>query len=315
MSITPRLSFFRNNALALLALSLIGGLVGCSGGGTAGDPNIQLTDSYKVEYVPGEMDAAQGKTEFQIILTDLTAAKDLQARFAGPTVTLMPLMYMTDKTHSTPVANNGACVENFTTTIGTYDCTIFYVMADTMDGISTGHWELEVTIGGTESVMFYPSVGMAMGDTPVVMLRNENLAMNSVARTFHVFKSSLTGTTGDHTFELFTSTMETMMSFPVVYPNIVLNQDSLMPLPIFTMTIKVSTDPTFVTDVVDAISGANGHWSVPGIQNLVDGQEGKLYVEVIINDFVLNSSIDGVAGAGINNYGTFTITPSAPMAM
>ena len=222
MSITSRLSFFRNNALALLALGLIGGLVGCgSDSSTASDPNVQNTDNYKVEYVPGDMDPAQGKSEFQITLTDLNAAKDLQIPVSGPTVTLMPLMYMTDKTHSTPVPNNGACVENAP---GVYDCTIFYVMADTMNGESTGYWEVKVMISGeADPVYFYPSVGMAMGGTAMAKQRNSSLATMMGPRVFQVFKSGLTYTGSGHTFELFTSTMEDMMSFPPVYAGVTLN--------------------------------------------------------------------------------------------
>ena len=307
MSITPRLSFFRNNALALLAISLIG----CSGGGdgTVANPNIQKTANYEVEYVPGEMDPTQGKSEFQIILTDLTAAKDLQARFAGPTVTLMPLMYMSDKTHSTPVPNNGACVENFTTTIGTYDCTIFYVMADVdMSGASQGYWEVEVIIDGTESVKFYPSVGMAMGDTAMVKQFNSNLSVNLMGnvklRTFQVFNAGLTYTGSSHRFELFTSTMETMMSFPAVHAGITLSEIGF----IDSMTVWVSTTSTFdLQTTYQATTGNNGYWTadIPGLAGDI---ETTLYVQVIVGGYTLNS--DGLEGIGGNDYATFTVTPT-----
>ena len=313
MSITPRLSFFRNNALALLALSLIG----CSGGGdgTVADQNIQQTDSYKVEYVPGEMDPTQGKSEFQIILTDLTAAKDLQARPSGPTVTLMPLMYMSDKTHSTPVPNNGACVENFTTTIGTYDCTIFYVMADTMEGVSTGYWEVKVMISGeADPVYFYPSVGMAMGGTAMAKQRNSSLATMMGPRVFQVFKSGLTYTGSGHTFELFTSTMEDMMSFPPVYAGVTLNP-GMGELFIDSMRVIVSDTSTFDAEY-EAISASNGYWSatIPGLTN---DQETILYVRVIINGNVLNNNPGGLLEEIIegityfaDEYAAFTITPT-----
>jgi hypothetical protein len=303
MSISSHFSYFRHITLAVLATTLF---TGCSEDGTVVNPNIEYTDSYKVEYVPGMMAPMQGKTQFQIRVSDKTTGDAT----TGETVTLMPMMYMTDKTHSTPV--DGACIEN--TTAGTYDCTVFYVMADNMDGVSTGHWELKVMIGGMmgESVMFYPSVDMAMGGTAMVKLKHESLTMTMMGttsvRTFQVFKSGLTGTTGDHAFELFTSTMETMMSFPSVYPTVVLNADT-MPLTIDTMTVRVSSDPAFVNNVHTASQNGNGYWTATGLTGLVDGTEGMLYVEVTINGNILNSSIDGVAGAGINNYATFTVTP------
>ena len=161
MSVTHHFSFVRNAAVALLATSLF---TGCSEDGTVVNPNIDYTDSYKVEYIEGDMAPAQGKTLFQIKVSDRATG----AAVTGESVTLMPLMYMTDKTHSTPV--DGACTENGIA--GTYDCTVFYVMSDDMGG----YWELEVKIGGMsgESAMFKPSVGMAMGGTAMAKLKNEN---------------------------------------------------------------------------------------------------------------------------------------------
>lgn len=311
MSIAHYFSFTRSAIASLLAITLSAGITGCSDSSTP-NPNIKTSASYTVEYVPGAMDAAMGKTQFQISVTDLIT-KDA---VTGEMVTLMPMMYMTDKTHSTPV--DGDCTES--TTAGTYDCTVFYVMADVdSTGASIGDWELTVMVGGMggESVIFEPSVGMAMGGTAMVKLKHEALAMPTMVRTFQVFKSDLTGTAGDHAFELFTSTMETMMSFPAVYEGVVLNADTMMPLTINPMAVRVSTDPAFpaTNATVSAIPDANGYWTATSIQGLVDGEEGTLYVEVTINNNTLNNSIDGVAGVGIPNYGVFTVTPSASMGM
>ena len=304
MSITSHLSFSRTAITALLAATLLASITGCSSDSSTPNPNIKTSASYTVEYVAGAMDTAMGKTQFQISVTDLIT-KDA---VTGEMVTLMPMMYMTDKTHSTPV--DGACTES--ATAGTYDCTVFYVMADVdSTGASIGDWELTVMIGGMggESVIFEPSVGMAMGGTAMVKLKHELLVMGTTVRTFQVFKSSLTGTTGDHTFELFTSTMETMMSFPAVYPTVVLNADT-MPLTIANMIVQVSTDSAFSTPIT-AISDANGYWTAAGITGLTDGIETQLYVRVAINTNTLNSSIDGVYvdEATTPSYATFTITP------
>lgn len=268
------------------------------------------SSSYTVEYVPGMMDPMEGKSQFQIRVTDSTGAAVSEA------VSLMPMMYMSTKTHSTPV--DGACTES--TTAGTYDCTMYYVMASVMmDGMSMGYWDLKVMIGGMsgESVHFFPPVMMAMNGTALAKLRNSNLTMTMMSttsvRTFLIFKSSLMGTTGSHTFELFTSTMATMMDFPAVDNSAILNDGTPNALTITGMTVEVSTDPTFNTDTVVASEDSNGYWTAPGITGLTDGVEGTLYVRVNINTHTLNSSIDGVAGAGINDYATFTITPSAAM--
>ena len=313
MSITQHLTFARTALATLLAATLIAGITGCSSDSSSPNPNIKTSDSYKIEYIPGAMDAAMGKTQFQISVTDRTT-KDA---ITGEMVTLMPMMYMADNTHSTPV--DGACTES--STAGTYNCTVFYVMADVdATGASIGDWELTVMIGGMsgESVIFAPSVGMAMGGTAMVKLKNSNLTMMSmegpVARTFQIFKSSLTGVTDNHTFEMFTSTMETMMSFPAVDTSVTLNTGTINELPITSMSVAVSTTPTF--DVTyDASEDSNGYWTATGITGLTDGTETELYVRVIINTNTLNNSIDGVFvdEATTPSYATFTVTPSAPM--
>ena len=319
MSITPRLSFFRNTALALLGLSLIGGLVSCGGGGgTAANPNIQKTENYKVEYVPGAMDAAQGKTDFQIVLTSLNAAKDLQAPAPGPTVTLKPMMYMdSGKNHSAPVANGGACLQS--DTLGTYDCTVFYVMASV-----DGYWELEVMIGDETPVIFEPTVAMAMGGAAMAKQKNSLLATMMGPRTFQVFKSKLTGSTGNHTFELFTSTMETMMSFPAVYAGVTLNPGPTGSLFIDSMRVIVSDTSTFDAEY-EATPANNGYWSAANIPGLTNGDATTLYVRVIINGNTLNNNAAGLlfvvpatdppTPTGAVEYATFTVTPTAPMDM
>ncbi|MDH3342613.1 MAG: hypothetical protein OEM07_02720 [Gammaproteobacteria bacterium] len=262
-----------------------------------------LTSSYKISYNSMMMDQ-HGKDQFRINITDLGGVP-----VTGLTVSAMPMMYMETKTHSTPVEG---CSEIDS---GNYDCTVYYVMASKMgDGSSMGEWDLKVMVGGMmgEAVHFYPKVMMAMGDTPVVMLRNSNLTMtmNDVtsARTFQIFKSELTRiAASNHTFELFTSTMETMMSFPAVDNSATLNAGTMNELPISGMTVEVSITPTF--DVVyDASEDGNGYWSATGIAGLADDAAVSLYVRVTINGHILNSSPDGVAGDGINNYGTFNVT-------
>ena len=263
-----------------------------------------LTTSYKVEYVyESQMDnPMQGKTEFQISLTDLS--NDLPAE--GVAVMLMPMMNMATKQHSTPVDGNclpGSGAE------GVYDCTVYYVMATAMGG----YWDLKVMSNGEEA-HFYPEVMMVM-PPPMAVLKNSNLTstMMSVTsvRPFQAFKSSLTGTTGDHDFELYTATMESMMSFPAVYDGVTLNVDDVTnELLISSMEVLVSTDPTFVLDTVTATDEGNGYWTAAGITSLTNSVEATLYVQMTINGHVLNSSIDGVAGDGINNYATFTVTPT-----
>ncbi|MDH5388759.1 MAG: hypothetical protein OEY06_09935 [Gammaproteobacteria bacterium] len=269
-----------------------------------------LTANYTVEYLKDtmgmmEMDAMEGKSQFQIRVTDSVGAP------VSDTVSIMPMMHMADKTHSTPVDNAGACIPSATP--GTYDCTVYYVMASVMmDGTSMGYWDLAVMVGGmADTAHFFPPVMMAMNGTAMVKLKNSNLTMMSmdgpVARTFQVFKSSLISVPGSHTFELFTSTMETMMSFPAVFDGVSLNEAALI---IANMAVEVSTDAAFTSPIL-ANQDGSGYWTAEGITGLTNGVEGTLYVRIATNTYTLNSSIDGVAGAGINDYATFTVTPGA----
>jgi len=269
------------------------------------------TSSYKIRYMSLGMDQ-HGKDQFQVSITDLS-----DTPVTGLTdVSVMPMMYMADKTHSTPV--DGMCDE---TTPGDYTCTVYYVMPSRMmDGSSMGEWDLKVMVGGMmgEAAHYYPEVMMAMGDTPVVMLRNSNLSMTMMevtsARTFQIFKSSLTEQGGNHTFELFTSTMETMMSFPAVYQGITLNDGTMTAQSIDGMGIRVSEDPTFMSNVATATSTDDGYWSAH-VMSLPTDSEVTLYVEVTINGYILNSSIDGIyVDEGTTpEYGTFTVTTPAPI--
>ena len=275
--------------------------------GTLPFAQTALTATYKVEYVAGMMKAMTGKTMFQIRLTDL--ATDAPAD--GVAVTLMPMMYMATKNHSTPV--DGACIES--ATAGTYDCTIYYVMASVMmDGMSMGYWDLHVMLGGMmgEATHFYPPVMMPMGDTALVKLKNENDTITMMGdtnlRNLMLFKSSLMGTTGAHTFQIFTATMETMMSFPAVTSSSILSAGTPNELTITNMSIEMSTD---ASTWVLATEDGNGYWTATGLTGLTDGVEGTIYVRLTINDNVYNSSPDGVAAAGVNEYATFTVTPSS----
>lgn len=266
---------------------------------------IAITDNYQIEYVEGSMMAMQGKTKFQITLTDPAGTTPQP----GVMVMVMPMMYMSTKSHTTPV--DGPCTDG--NGDGTYDCTVYYVMPTMMGG----YWDLKV-MANLDEAHFIPEVMMEMGDTPVAMLKNSNLTMNMMGeikvRTFQIFKSSLTGTTGDHTFELFTTTMETMMSFPAVYTGAILNATTPNELTITPMEVLVSTDPAFLTNVYTASEDGNGYWTAAAITGLTNSVEGTLYVQVTINSHVLNSSIDGVFVDGVTpEYGTFTVTPKMTM--
>jgi hypothetical protein len=219
-------------------------------------------------------------------------------------------MHMATMEHGTPVDD---CVES--ATAGVYDCTAYYLMASQMaNGTSMGYWNLEVTIdNGTteESAEFTPAVMMAMGDTVRGTLKGQtdmiaNMGMmGETQRTYYLFKDSVAGTTGNHTFNLFIAARETMMSHPAVSVGTVLNSGNMLyELTVSTMTVEVSTDGN---NWIAATDNGNGHWSASGISGLTDDQQGTLYVRLTVNGE--QKTTNGSAPAGENAYATFLITP------
>lgn len=261
-----------------------------------------LTDSYLVEYLPGTMAAATGKTMFKIKLTnrsDGTAA-------SGKTVTLRPYMYMAAKSHSTPmeaVTDNGD---------GTYSCTVYYVMSSAMNGISMGVWELKVTVDGTESTRFFPVVGMPMGSTTLAKLNGVGDSIMGMAglekRTWFLFNDGLSGMSGSNTFKLFLATKEmgTMLTFPAVRISDTLLDQNGTPWTVTSIVVEASTDKTTWTPATDA---GNGHWSTAGLTGLTVGTAGKIYVRLTVNSELKTTDGLALAADGSNGYQTFTVTP------
>ncbi|MCK5263737.1 MAG: hypothetical protein KAJ92_08610, partial [Gammaproteobacteria bacterium] len=263
----------------------------------------------------------EGKNNFQVNITDVNSDP-----VTGQNVTVMPMMYMALKTHSAAV--DGNCLENAP---GVNDCTVYYSMGSRMmDGSSMGEWDLKIMVGGMtgESAHFYPEVMMAMlnaelgvgADNPHIKLKNSGDTITDMddvesARTFLLFKSSLIGTTDNHSLQLYIATMESMMSFPAVYPGVALNAGTMNQLNIDTMTVDVSTDPAFTNPISLSGSSNDGYWTSAAIQGLTNTVQTRLYVRMSINGLNYNSSIDGVLIEGVNEYATFTITPVAPAPM
>lgn len=274
--------------------------------------NMRLTNSYKVAYMPGMgmMAPKTGKSKFQIRLTkrsDNTPATGLALK-------LKPLMHMANgMNHSTPMD----IVSESTTTAGTYDCTAYYLMAS---GMSMGFWELKVEItdgASTESAMFFPPVGMAMGSTTVrsSLKGQADLILSSPTgtatekRSYYLFNDGLMSsmTMSTHTFKVFTATKESMMFMPAVGTGTTLKNEVNAQWTVGTMTVDASTD---TTTWIPATEGAvAGHWSIAGLTGLSTGQTGTIYVKMNVNSE--DKTTNGMASSptGTNGYATFIVTP------
>ncbi len=289
-----------------------------------------LTENFKVEYVPGMMDAMQGKNQFKIRLKD----RATNMVVSGENVSLMPMMHMQMHSHSTPYE---ACTED-NDTAGTYNCSLYYLMASQMmDGTSMGYWDIKVIIGGMmmngmmmngEEAHFYPPVMMAMGDTALERLKSNNDQIPDMmgmmaARNYFLFKSDLSGMTDNHSFQLFVAAQESMMKYPAVYPNVTLghmgmdeNSDPIMiqDLTVSSMTVKMSTTPNDANSWVTADGSSNdGYWTASGITGLTNGTEGTIYVQMEINGE--QYSTNGEVADSDNGYAMFTVTPGSSMGM
>lgn len=259
-----------------------------------------LTSSYKVEYIPGTMAAAQGKTSFKIKLTNRSDGTPV----AGKAVTLFPYMYMATKSHTTPsdpVIDNGD---------GTYSCNAYFVMSSMMNGASMGIWELKVTIGA-ESVKFYPSVAMPPSGTLTLakLLGGIDDSISGLAgvekRTYFLFHDGLTaGAGGNYTFGLFLATKENLQSFPAVTVGSQLKDETGTAWTVNTISVQVSTD---ANTWVNATDSGSGHWSAAGLTGLSAGVSGKIYVKVTVNG--VQKTTDGSAVAAANGYQTFIVIP------
>ena len=176
------------------------------------DDSSTPTAVYKVEYVPGTgMNApTEGKTTFQLKITKTSDGSPA----TGLTPTLSLLMTMTSgDQHATPID----LVSESSTTPGTYDCTVYYLMAS---GATMGTWEMDVTVNG-ETTKFNPDVAMSMkSDTVKATLKGQNDIISSTSgtekRSYYIFNDGLTSgmSMGSGTLKLFIAAKDSMMSFP-----------------------------------------------------------------------------------------------------
>ena len=226
--------------------------------------------AYKVEYISGMMDAMQGKTEFQLKITDDSGAP------VSSTVELMLMMHMSDRKHSTPDLD---CEEDIAI-IGEYYCTVYYVMPSVMTtGDSMGFWQINVTVD-SKTAVFYPKVMMAMGDTTRVLLKGivpDTISMmgEQVSRPYNLFRNSLElNSTSGYDFELFIAPMDTMTSFPAL-----VESGTSGSLTVDDVKVEFSTDALIWTEATNVGLNGTGTWSIKGLTGVTDKIYVKLYVD------------------------------------
>ncbi|MDH5516249.1 MAG: FixH family protein [Gammaproteobacteria bacterium] len=301
------------NTVTLILLLMTGLLLqACEQNTPAGnDDTVSLTSSYRVEYLSDMSMISEGKSVFSLQISDRASGNLLP----GLNVSVMPMMTMTvGHMHDSPV---GEVTDNGD---GTYQATVYYLMPSTMmNGDPMGDWDLQVMIGGMagEVAHFNPQVMMSMGDTVKATLMGQNdMIMGMMApekRKYFLFKESLMGMTGNHSFSLFLAARESMMSHVAVYPGAILNAGSAdYELSVASVTVEVSTD---TTNWSVAAANGNGYWSVTGLSGLVDGDTSDIYVRLSVNGERKTTDGNTAAGDGSNDYAVFSVTPGMTMSM
>jgi len=289
-------SFLTNTARNLTGLS----------SGELGDwpfGKIALTNTYRVEYLPGMMSASMGKTMFKIRITDRTNGNPVTGLVGTNALTLMTKMHMPTMSHGTPVdviIEDGAHP-------GTYNCTIYYLMAS---GPAMGFWELKVMIGSgmSETSTFYPKVGMAMGsDTIVQRLYGPSdivaSGMSGTQYTKYVLFRNGTVDAATGTLNLLIAHAENMMmNFKPLSVGSVLSSPTGT---VMSMVVSAATDTAF-TSPVSGVDGGNGHWSL-AVGGLSSGVATTIYVKMNVNGE--NKTTNGTTASGANAYTSFVVTP------
>lgn len=261
---------------------------------------VILTNTYRVQYIPGMMAATQGKTTFKLKFTKRSDGSPA----TGLALSLMPMMHMASMGHSTPV---DTIVEEGTS--GIYDCTAYYLMAS---GPGMGYWSLNVMIstgmgmGSSETAIFYPAVSMAMGsDTVRAMPYGPDDIVTSMSGTqtnkYFLFRDGVVSA-ATPTLKLFIAHGEMMnMTFKPVTNGTVLSSPTGT---ITSVTVQASTDKS---TWVNGTNSAGGHWSLTGLTGLVSGQTATIYVKLNVNG--QDKTTDGNPDSGANAYSTFLVTP------
>ncbi len=258
---------FSSKAGGLICILLIALLTGCGSSSTTNP--VATTDSYQIEYIPGASPAAEGRTDFQLRITKRSNGS--AATGLAGSITLNPLMDMGGgMVHSTPVD-----VITESGTAGTYNCTVYYLMGNSMGDT----WQLNIKIG-SETTAFSVAVAMAMAgsDTTKKSMYGPSDIVSGMTGTqynlYFLFNDGPVSAVSP-TFRLYiTQTLDNKMSF---------NPVSTISSPTGTVSsalVSASTDSTFTTGTVAAADDGNGHWSLPGISALSSAGTYTVYVKL-----------------------------------
>jgi hypothetical protein len=293
----------------IVGISILGLLSGCGTDTKTETVTVQTSapaSTYLVEYIPGTTmsgtmaDATMGKTTFKLRVRN----RSTFAAVSDLSIQLTPTMHMASHNHGTP-----ADVVTESATPGTYECILYYLMASGT-GVMGGYWEVQVKIG-SETVTFYPSVGMPMGpDTVRATLKGQSddliSSMTGTSfRSYYLFKD---GNATNTSINLFLASDGNMsQSYPSIYSGATLTNHQNHAWTVSSVLVEATTDTSLITWPTGTNPAGDGHWLVSGL-SLTSSQTNTVYVRVTVNSNV--KTTDGMVSnaSGTNAYATFTAT-------
>ena len=274
----------------------------------AGSFTVAEAANLTVTYTPPMMNV-HGKNTFTLNITDNNGA------VTGLTdIMVMPMMYMADRTHATPM---GSITELGN---GEYEVTAYFLMPSRMNMNETtmGTWDLKV-MANMKTVHFYPNINMAMGDTVrsdprLLGITDTIFNMDGLesGRPYNIFRDgdpvAQAGGT-DYDFDIFISPMETMMSFPPLVVGETLQSGmGGTPLLVDTVDIEVKVNDAVDWDTTSAQPSGNndGRWTLNTLQ-LDNPGTNTIKFRLIVNGEV--KTTDGLAvDPDVNDSTPFTVT-------
>jgi len=277
----------------------------------AGSFTMAEAANLKVTYAPPMMNA-HGKNQFTLTITD-TAGSPVTGLVGGTDLKVMPMMYMADRTHATPI---GDIVETNPGVSGVYNVTVYYLMPSRMqmNTVTMGTWDLKV-MANMKTVHFYPNITMAMGDTVrsdprLLGITDTIINMDGlpVARPYNIFRDAdpvLQGGGTNYDFDIFISPMETMMSFPALIVGEQLASGmGGTPLDVTSVDIDVNVNDGG-WDTNSDQDNRDGTWTLNTLQ--LNSGANEIKIKVIVNGET--KTTDGKAvDPDVNDFTPFTVT-------
>ena len=287
--------------LSVLVASAVLTACGGSSNGTVEDAGITIdermlatTDNYIVEYIPEASGEGEGHNTF------ILEIRDLDGNLAsGKQVSLKPLMTMVGgHVHGTPVGHIEERDDYY------YQGDIYYLMPG---GPTMGEWKLSFCIGngmaamddgdmnhgdmdmssacadGEDEAVFYPLVAgrphvkgtLKGGDNDQI----PGMSEGTQARTYHFFKHSTQQHDGSYHAHVYIAATESMMSFPGLSTEIVLNAGTETQLEINEGGLQVEFSGDDGQTWVDATNAhGGGLWAAN-----MNGMASSLRVKLSVN--------------------------------